>query len=173
MQLLCGSSQALNFRFELYGWGQRLVDLNSAISFHEFKNWKYSWPSNNEVVEDADPLRSQKASCNLKPTVSNHGSLQPWFHICRLNPSQFGQNCNVDHWKKSTSKRNRAIPACVVQGSAVFPGSRAGSQHVRMEWNFGKGWTNWLRSQSMTGEEEMALMTLIIIWKRCWSSRRV
>ena len=38
MHLLHGSSQALNFRFELYDWGQRLVDLNAAISFHEFKN---------------------------------------------------------------------------------------------------------------------------------------
>lgn len=99
---------------------------------------------------------------------SSHGSISADWTLQSL-----GRTVMLIIEKKSTRKWNCAIPACVVQESAVFPGTRAGSQHVRMEWNFGKGWTSWLRSQSMIGEKEMALMNVIIILKRagCWSSR--
>lgn len=114
----------------------------------------------NEVVEDANPLRSQKP-----PPGANR--FWPWFPshglTFKIEPFTVRQNCNVDHWRKSTSKLNCARPSlvCCSRPAALFQDPEQQLNMFEWKWNFGKGLINWLRSQSVT-EEEMALMNLII-----------
>lgn len=108
-------------------------------------------------------LSHNPANRLLTMVPSSHGS------ISAVNPSQFRQNCNVDHWRKSTSKRNCAVPACVVQGPATFQDPEQAAN--MFEWNEileRVGLTGWEAECDRGGGD--GSYEFDYYFKRCWSS---